>query len=120
MYGLPQAGMLHNNSLNNASRPMATTKAKQPCFWRHNWQPICFALFVDDFVLKYVAKAHADHLIPTLKGHYDISMDWTGQHYIELTLPWSYRNRLVHLTMPGYCEQAGQCIHHPKPNKPQH
>ena len=47
-------------------------------------------------------------------------MDWNGRRYIGLTLHWDYRNRLVHLSMPGYCEKAGQRFQHSKPNKPQH
>ena len=75
---------------------------------------------VDDFGIKYVGKEDADNLIQTLKGHYEISMDWNGRRYIGLTPQWDYRNRLVHLSMPGYCEKAGQRFQHPKPNKPQH
>jgi hypothetical protein len=86
----------------------------------HNWRPICFALSVDNFGVKYVEKEHADHLIQTLKGHYEISMDWNGWHYIGFTLQWDYRNRLVHLSMPSYYEKAGQLFQHSKPNKPQH
>ena len=55
-----------------------------PGFWMHNWRPICFTLCVDDFGIKYVGKEHADNLIQTLKGHYEISMDWNGRRYIGL------------------------------------
>eukprot|EP00804_Cyclotella_cryptica_P001905 CCRYP_007349-RA/>CCRYP_007349-RA protein AED:0.39 eAED:0.41 QI:0/0/0/1/0/0/2/0/360 len=91
-----------------------------PGFWTHDWQPICFALCVDDFGVKYVDQEHAAHLINTLKGHYDISTDWEGRRYIGLTLRWDYRKRTIRLSMPGYCEKAGQLFHHPKPTKPQH
>eukprot|EP00804_Cyclotella_cryptica_P021022 CCRYP_019788-RA/>CCRYP_019788-RA protein AED:0.27 eAED:0.27 QI:0/0/0/1/1/1/2/0/512 len=107
---------LHNNSSNNASRPSKLN----PGFWTHDWRPICFALCVDDFGVKYVGKEHAEHLINTLKGHYDISTDWDGRRYIGLTLQWDYRNRTVRLSMPGYCEKAGQRFHHSLPTKPQH
>eukprot|EP00804_Cyclotella_cryptica_P004958 CCRYP_014075-RA/>CCRYP_014075-RA protein AED:0.08 eAED:0.06 QI:0/0/0/1/1/1/2/0/1100 len=91
-----------------------------PGFWTHDWRPICFALCVDDFGVKYVGKVHAEHLINTLTGHYDISTDWDGRRYIGLTLQWDYRNRTVRLSMPGYCEKAGQRFRHSLPNKPQH
>eukprot|EP00804_Cyclotella_cryptica_P004301 CCRYP_013515-RA/>CCRYP_013515-RA protein AED:0.37 eAED:0.38 QI:0/0/0/1/1/1/2/0/314 len=94
-------------------------KQTQPGFWTHDWRPICFALCVDDLV-KYVGKVHAEHLINTLTGHYDISTDWDGRRYIGLTLQWDYRNRTVRLSMPGYCEKAGQRFRHSLPNKPQH
>eukprot|EP00804_Cyclotella_cryptica_P008148 CCRYP_004621-RA/>CCRYP_004621-RA protein AED:0.29 eAED:0.29 QI:0/0/0/1/0/0/3/0/521 len=70
--------------------------------------------------VKYVGKVHADHLINTLTGHYDISTDWDGRRYIGLTLQWDYRNRTVRLSMPGYCETAGQRFRHSLPTKPQH
>eukprot|EP00804_Cyclotella_cryptica_P003481 CCRYP_002116-RA/>CCRYP_002116-RA protein AED:0.42 eAED:0.42 QI:0/0/0/1/0/0/2/0/336 len=70
--------------------------------------------------MNYVGKEHTNHLINTLKGHYEISMDWNGQRYIALTPHWDYRNHLVCLSMPGYCGKAGQCFQHAKPNKPQH
>eukprot|EP00804_Cyclotella_cryptica_P012521 CCRYP_017704-RA/>CCRYP_017704-RA protein AED:0.43 eAED:0.43 QI:0/0/0/1/0/0/2/0/258 len=43
-----------------------------------------------------------------------------GRRYIGLTLQWDYRNRTVRLSMPGYCEKAGQRFHHSLPTKPQH
>eukprot|EP00804_Cyclotella_cryptica_P024119 CCRYP_007336-RA/>CCRYP_007336-RA protein AED:0.15 eAED:0.19 QI:0/0/0/1/0.33/0.25/4/0/962 len=55
--------------------------------------------------VKYEGKVHAEHLINTLTGHYDISTDWDGWRYIGLTLQWDYRNRTVRLSMPGYCEK---------------
>jgi hypothetical protein len=52
--------------------------------------------------------------------HYEISSDLAGEHYIGLTLQWDYYNRLAHLSMPGYCEKAGQRFHHTAPKKLQH
>jgi hypothetical protein len=75
---------------------------------------------VDDFGVKYIGKSHADHLIKTLMEHYKISSDWAGQRYIGLALQWDCYNRLVHLSMPGYCEKAGQRFLHTAPKKPQH
>ncbi|KAL7485624.1 hypothetical protein ACHAW6_011216 [Cyclotella cf. meneghiniana] len=121
MYGLPQAGIIAQQLLEQRLQANGYHQSKiNPIFWKHDWRPICFALCVDDFGIKYVGKEHADYLIQTLKGHYEISMDWNGWHYIGLTLQWDYRNRLVHLSMPGYCEKAGQRFQHSKPNKPQH
>ena len=121
MYGLPQAGIIAQQLLEQRLQANGYHQSKlNPGFWTHDWRPICFALCVDDFGVKYVGKVHADHLINTLKGHYDISTDWEGRRYIGLTLQWDYRNRTVRLSMPGYCEKAGQRFHHPKPTKPQH
>eukprot|EP00804_Cyclotella_cryptica_P017098 CCRYP_003348-RA/>CCRYP_003348-RA protein AED:0.29 eAED:0.29 QI:0/0/0/1/1/1/2/0/539 len=103
MYGLPQAGIIAQQLLEQLLHAKGYHQSKiNPGFWTHNWRPIYFALCVDDF------------------GHYEISTDWEGRRYIGLTLHWDYRNRLVCLSMPGYCEKAGQRFHHPKPAKPQH
>eukprot|EP00804_Cyclotella_cryptica_P028815 CCRYP_020140-RA/>CCRYP_020140-RA protein AED:0.25 eAED:0.25 QI:0/0/0/1/1/1/2/0/480 len=103
MYGLPQAGIIAQQLLEQRLQSNRYHQSKiNPGFWTHNWQPICFALCVDDF------------------GHYEISTDWEGRRYIGLTLHWDYRIRLVRLSMPCYCKKAGQRFHHPKPAKPQH
>ena len=121
MYGLPQAGKIAQELLEKRLQANGYNQSKiNPGFWTHSWGPICFALCVDDFGVKYVGKSHADHLIKTLMEHYEISSDWAGQRYIGLTLQWDYYNRLVHLLMPGYCEKAGHRFHHVAPKKPQH
>eukprot|EP00804_Cyclotella_cryptica_P023921 CCRYP_010052-RD/>CCRYP_010052-RD protein AED:0.22 eAED:0.18 QI:0/-1/0/1/-1/0/1/0/482 len=121
MYGLPQAGIIAQQLLEQRLQANGYHQSKlNPGFWTHDWRPICFALCVDDFGVKYVGKVHAEHLIDTLTGHYDISTDWDGRRYIGLTLQWDYRNRTVRLSMPGYCEKAGQRFHHSLPTKPQH
>jgi hypothetical protein len=121
MYGLPQAGKIAQELLENRLQANGYNQSKiNPGFWMHSWRPICFRLCVDDFGVKYVGTSHADHLIKTLMEHYEIFSDWAGKHYIGLTLQWDYYNRLVHLLMPGYCEKEGQGFHHTAPKKPQH
>eukprot|EP00804_Cyclotella_cryptica_P014428 CCRYP_004767-RA/>CCRYP_004767-RA protein AED:0.25 eAED:0.28 QI:0/0/0/1/1/1/3/0/487 len=108
MYGLPQAGIIAQQLLEQRLQANGYHLSKiNPGFWTHDWQPLCFALCVDDFGVKYVGKEHAVHLINTLKGHYDISTDWEGCRYIRLTLRWDYRKHTVRLSMPGYCEKLG-------------
>jgi hypothetical protein len=75
MYGLPQAGIIAQNSWNNDSRPRGITKAKSTLGSGSTTGDISFALCVNDFGVKYVGKAHADHLLQTLKEHYEISSD---------------------------------------------
>eukprot|EP00804_Cyclotella_cryptica_P006241 CCRYP_010113-RD/>CCRYP_010113-RD protein AED:0.35 eAED:0.35 QI:0/-1/0/1/-1/0/1/0/168 len=94
MYGLPQAGIIAQQLLEQRLQANGYHQSKlNPGFWTHDWRPICFALCVDDFGVKYVGKVHAEHLINMLTGHYDISTDWDGRRYIGLTLQWDYRNR---------------------------
>jgi len=77
-----------------------------------------FSLIVDDFGVKYVGKEHADHLIMVQKKNYDISTDEEGTKYCGLMLDWDYKNRQVHISMPGYVEKALQHFKHDHPKKP--
>jgi hypothetical protein len=66
---------------------------------------------VDDFGVKYVGKEHALHLHKVLEAHYKLTCDWTGQRYISITLNWDYKQRQVHLSMPGYVKKALKQFH---------
>lgn len=33
-------------------------------------------------------------------------MNWSGTKYCGLTLDWDYKNREVHISMPGYVKKA--------------
>jgi hypothetical protein len=57
-----------------------------PGLWRHVTRPIQFTLVVDNFVVKYLVKEHAQHLIDALKTDYIVSKDWTGGLYCGITL----------------------------------
>ena len=107
MYGLPQAGLIAQELL---EKRLALHGYRQstmtPGFWKHDTRPISFSLIVDDFGVKYVGKEHADHLISVLKEHYTVDEDWEGKKYCGITLDWDYVNREVHLSMPGYCDEA--------------
>jgi hypothetical protein len=70
MYRLPQAGIIAQKLLEQRLWANGYHQSKiNPGFWTHDWLPICFALCVDGFGVKYVGKEHADHLIQTLTGH---------------------------------------------------
>ena len=76
MYGLPQAGLLIQQLLEKRLEKHGYTQSKQTRdLWKHEWGPICFSLVVDDFGVKYVGEAHANHLIQALKKDYNISED---------------------------------------------
>ncbi len=55
------------------------------------------------------------HLHSILKEHYEISEDWSGCKYIGITFDWDYRNRRVHLSMPGYITKALTWFGHEHP-----
>ena len=61
---------------------------------------------VDDFGVKNVGKEHAVHLQKVLKAHYKLACNWTGNRYTGITLDWDYKQRQVHLSMPGYVKKA--------------
>ena len=120
MYGLPQAGIIAQNLLTKRLNKAGYFQSKiTPGYWKHNWRPISFSLVVDDFGVKYINKDDVEHLISVLKQDYEIDTDWEGTRYLGLTLDWDYIKRQVHLSMPGYIENALIRFGHEPPNKPQ-
>ena len=90
-----------------------------PGFWTHKWRPISFALTGDGFGVKYVGREHAEHMLSVLNNEYETSHEWAGEWYIGLTINWDYLQRMVHISMPGYCKRAGRRFHHDMPAKRQ-
>jgi hypothetical protein len=90
-----------------------------PGLWTHKTRPISFTLVVDDFGIKYVGREHAMHLIQILKEHYEISEDWKGTKFIGLTLNWDYTMQKVHISMPGYIDNALARFQHERPKQRQ-
>ena len=43
---------------------------------------------VDDFGIKYIQKRDLDHLIQTLKKHYEVTVDMEGQEFVKIELDW--------------------------------
>ena len=107
MYGLPQAGILAQELLEERLNAHGYHQSKiTPGLWTHEWRPICFTLVVDDFGVKYVGEEHALHLLHAIKENYDVTSDWTGRRYLGLTLDWDYAQKQVHLSMPEYVPDA--------------
>ena len=121
MYGLPQAVKLAYNQLVHQLEPHVYA----PCchtlgIWRHKWRPILFSLFVDAFGVKYVGRAHAEHLVTTLRKYHILKTDWGGTLYCRITLKLDYTCYTVNLSIPVYINVALIKYQHPKPLKPQH
>ena len=107
MYGLPQAGLLAQELLEERLTKHGYKQNKLiPGLWKHETKNISFTLVVDDFGVKYVNKQDVDHLLRVLKEDYEIFEDWTGAKYVGLTLTWNYQNQKVHISMPGYVKKA--------------
>ena len=91
MYGLPQAGILAQDLLEERLNDHGYRQVpKVPGLWKHDWPPVQFTLVVDDFGVKYVGKKHAEHLISVLDNNYDLDVQWEGKKYIGITLDWDY------------------------------
>ena len=119
MYGLPIAGKIANDLLTKR----ISIAGYHPCqftpgLWKHVWRPITFTLVVDDFGVKFVGKHHAQHLQETLKEHYDITVDWTGEKYVGISLKWDYNKRTLDISMPGYVNEARKRFGHKDPKQP--
>jgi len=121
MYGLPQAGILAQELLEQRLNKHGYRQSPiTPGLWRHNYQPISFTLCVDDFDIKYVRFEHAEHLASILSKHYKCSHDWDGQGYLGMTINWDYTGQAVHASMLDYIPEALTCFQHPTPRIPQH
>jgi len=103
MYGLPQAGILaYKRLVAHLALSGYTPVQHTPGLFRHATRPVIFSLVVDDFAIKYVDRANAEHLLATLRSLYNITTDWTASMYCGITLKWDYVARTVNLSMPGY------------------
>ncbi len=121
MYGLPQAGIIAQELLEKRLIVAGYKQSKlTPGYWTHDWRPISFTLVVDDFGVKYINKDDVTHLLNILQKDYETDTDWEGTRYLGLTLDWDYKNRNVHLSMPGYIKKTLLRFGHKPPHKPQH
>eukprot|EP00804_Cyclotella_cryptica_P019090 CCRYP_014475-RA/>CCRYP_014475-RA protein AED:0.46 eAED:0.46 QI:0/0/0/1/0/0/2/0/218 len=115
-YGLPQ----QTNSLKN-NLPLTDTSnslTHTPGLFKHITRPLQFSLAVEDFGIKYIGKQHLNHLITSIKCHYDVKIDYTGSVYCGITLDWHYDKGYLEISMPGYVTKQLTKYNHPLPNKP--
>jgi hypothetical protein len=120
MYGLPQAKIIAQELLTEGLLKADYTQSKiTPGFWQQEWQPISFTLMVDNFGVKCINKADAEHLLTVLKKDYECNTDWDGTRYVGLTNDWDYNTHKVHLSMLGYIEKALVRFNHAPPDKSQ-
>jgi hypothetical protein len=94
IYNVP--GILANKRLRRKLAPFGYYEhTKTPGLWYHESRPISFTLVVDDFGVKYVDKADADHLTKSIRSTYTVTKDWTGDLYCGISLTWDYDGRTV-------------------------
>jgi len=121
MYGLPQAGRIANDHLQQLLLPHGYHPCPfTPGLWRHTTRDIRFTLVVDDFAVRYTTRDDAMHLLTALREQYQVTEDWDATRYCGLSLRWDYAQRTVDLSMPGYIDRALQRFRHPTPTRPEH
>ena len=99
---MSQSGDLVNAQLQKFLAPAGYYKlVRTPRLWRHVTRPIQFTLVVDDFVVKYVGQEHSEHLINTIKKHYEVSEYWEEKIYCGIPLDWNYKAQTMDISMPG-------------------
>jgi hypothetical protein len=113
MYGLPQASILAYGQLVRNLQSSGYSSCNHTAgLWRHHTRPITFCLVVDNFAVKYVDEADANHLLQALESCYMVTTDWDANIYCTLSLAWYYTTRTVDISMPGYVEKALQRFCH--------
>ena len=118
MHGLPQAGIIAQELLEKRLGEHGYYQSKiVNGLWKHKTRPICFFLVVDDFAVKYVNRADADHLIDMIRKYYPMTVDENATKYIGLTIQWDYTKRKAHIHMPGYLDKAFVRFNHEKSMK---
>ena len=106
MYGLPQAGRLSQDRLLPHLARHGYRETGVKCLLRHDTRNITICLIVDDFGVKYVDKADADHFIAAVQEIFPLKVDWTGRNYVGYQIDFDRRSRSVALSMPGYIEKV--------------
>jgi len=74
--------------------------------WHHTTQPLAFTLAVDDFGIKYFSKQDANDLVSPLQEKNSITIDWSGDMYLGLSINWQYDKGYVEIAMQDYLPKA--------------
>mmetsp|Transcript_17385 Transcript_17385/g.24552 ORF Transcript_17385/g.24552 Transcript_17385/m.24552 type:complete len:288 (+) Transcript_17385:996-1859(+) len=121
MYGLKQATQIAYDLLLTRSQTAGYYSCQFTAeLFRHESRPIAFTLCIDDFGIKYTNQADIDHLIATLRSNYEITIDWKGRHYCDLTLEWNYNNRYCDVHMLEYIPAMLSKFNYVPPYRKQH
>jgi len=107
IYGLPQAGRIAQQRL--FKRLAAHGYHQCPntsCLFKHETRPIMFALVVDGFGIKVKGKEHADHLVAALQEIYRLTIDWTGEKFLGMTIKHDREEQTLSISMPNHVQKA--------------
>ena len=98
MYGLPQAGIIAQELLEEGLKKAGYSQSKlTQGYWKHEWRPISSMLVVDDCGIKYIKK-HVMHLIRVLRSI--LKSKKTGKVSDNLESPWTGATRTTKYTYP--------------------
>ena len=75
---------------------------------------------MDDFLVEYVVKQHAEHLATILKKYHNITEDWEGKKYAGINLKWDYEKITCRETMDGYILDLRNKFQRMQPKKTQY
>jgi hypothetical protein len=118
---LKQAGLLASQLLQTRLAPFGYYPVRHTTgLWLHKTRPVSFSLVVDDFIVKYVGKQHAEHLRNALLKTYELATNWAATVYSVVTLKWDYKNRTCDISMPGYISNVLSKFKHDVPKHSQH
>jgi hypothetical protein len=121
MYGLKQSGLLAKQLLQTRLASFGYYPARHTHgLWLHKTRQISFTLVVDDFVVKYVGKHHAEHLRNALLRKYELTTDWMVTAYSGMMLKWHYNKRICDISIPGNVSNVLSKFQHDSPKHPQH
>lgn len=108
LYGLPHAGKIAQDALIAHLANSGYQQTSTPCLFRHANNGVAFTLIVDDFGVKYIAKASCQHLLDCLQQKYKLTINWNADKYLGMTLRFDRKERLVALSIPGYIAKVLQ------------
>ena len=75
---------------------------------------------MDNFVVEYVGKQHAEHLATIFFFFHNITEDWEGKKYADIDLKWDYNKITCRSTMDGYILDLRNKYQHTQHKKPQY
>ena len=109
IYGLPHAGRLAHNELNeHLAKYGFQESTNTPCLYKHATRSIQFMLVVDDFGIKYTEIEDLDYLISALRAKYRITIDPEGRKYLGISINNDKASRTLSISMPAYINDALQ------------
>ena len=118
MYGLPQSELLAQEFLvERVGKSGYYQSEYTPGIWLRKIRYIAFSLCVENSVVKYVKEEDNNQLLDSLNKHYKVTVDDDGTRYLGITLERYYKNKRVHLSMPGYAPKALKRFGHEPPPK---